>query len=137
LFNILNTIALSNEHEYLSSPFYKNTIDKSDSDRLNRVYQYVITNFDREISLDEIATIAIFSTPSFCRYFKKRTNKTFIQFLNEIRIGNACRLLIDNENYSISDVCFSCGFYNISYFIKQFKKITGLTPLNYRRKFEP
>jgi AraC-like DNA-binding protein len=80
------------------------------------------------------ASAANLSTAAFCRYFRKRTNKTFIQFLNEVRIGQACRLLI-NENNSVSDICYTCGYNNNSYFIRQFRKITGFTPLNYRRKF--
>ncbi len=134
LLNMLEIIALSDEYTYLSSPYFQNIIDKNDSDRLNKVYEYVISNFTREITLDEAASVANFSTPAFCHYFKKRVNKTFIQFLNEIRVGHACRLLVD-ENYPVADICFMCGFNNISYFIKQFKIITGLTPLNYRKKF--
>ena len=134
LLNMLEIIALSDEYTYLSSPYFQNIIDKNDSDRLNKVYEYVISNFTREIILDEAASVANFSTPAFCHYFKKRVNKTFIQFLNEIRVGHACRLLVD-ENYPVADICFMCGFNNISYFIKQFKIITGLTPLNYRKKF--
>jgi AraC-like DNA-binding protein len=134
LLNMLEIIALSDDYTYLSSPYFQNIIDKNDSDRLNKVYEYVINNFEREITLDDAASVANFSTPAFCRYFKKRVNKTFIQFLNEIRVGHACRLLVD-ENYPVADICFICGFNNISYFIKQFKIITGLTPLNYRKKF--
>ena len=65
--------------------------------RLSKVISYISENFDQEISLDEIADIASMTVQSFCRYFKKRTNKTFIQFLNEYRIGKACVLLIENK----------------------------------------
>jgi len=134
LFDILATIASAEEYEFLSSPVFRNTINKCDSDRLNKVYQYVINNSERKITLEEAASVANFSTPAFCRYFKNRVNKTFVQFLNEIRVGHACRLLVD-ENYPVSDICFLCGFNNISYFIKQFKGITGFTPFKYRKKF--
>lgn len=134
LLSILEIVASAEEYEYLASSVLQNTISQGDSDRLNKVYKHVIDNSWRGITLDEAASVANFSAPAFCRYFKKRTNKTFVRFLNEIRVGHACRLLID-ENHPISDICFICGFNNISYFIKQFKRTTGFTPLNYRKKF--
>lgn len=135
LLTILELIAFGNEYQYLASPVIQNEIDERDSIRLNKVYKYAIDNLHEKISLDKAAGIANLSTPAFCRYFKKRTNKSFMQFLNEIRIGEACRFLV-NENHSVADICFNCGFNNISYFIRQFKKITGYTPLDYRKKFE-
>jgi len=132
---ILEMIALSEEYQYLASPVFHNTINERDSERLNKVYKYVIDNLQGTINLDTAASIINLSRPAFCRYFKKRANKSFIRFLNEIRIGQACRLLV-NENSSVAEICYGCGFNNISYFIRQFKKITGFTPLNYRRKFE-
>jgi AraC-like DNA-binding protein len=135
LLTILELIAFGNEYQYLASPVIQNEIDDRDSIRLNKVYKYAIDNLHEKISLDKAAGIANLSTPAFCRYFKKRTNKSFMQFLNEIRIGEACRFLV-NENNSVADICFNCGFNNISYFIRQFKKITGYTPLDYRKKFE-
>lgn len=134
LLNILELIAFTNEYQYLASPNIQNPIDDRDTKRLNDVHKYIIDNIHQEISLDKAASIANLSKPAFCRYFKRRANKTFIQFLNEIRIGQACRLLV-NENFSVAEICFSCGFVNISYFIKQFKKVTGYTPLGYRKKF--
>ncbi len=135
LLSILELIAFGNEYQYLASPIIQNEINDRDSIKLNKVYKYAIDNIHKKISLDDAAGIANLSTPAFCRYFKKRTNKSFMQFLNEMRIGEACRFLV-NENSSVADICFSCGFNNISYFIRQFKKITGYTPLDYRKKFE-
>lgn len=134
LLTILELIAFNNEHYYLASPIIQNLIDNSDKERLNKVYKYVIDNLQQDISLDKASSIANLSTAAFCRYFKKRANKTFMQFLNEIRIGQACRLLI-NENHSVAETGYECGYSNISYFIRQFKKITGFTPLGYRKKF--
>jgi AraC-like DNA-binding protein len=134
LMSILEMIAFNGEYQYLASPVVENTINERDTERLNKVYKYVIDNIQHEINLAKAASIANLSTAAFCRYFRKRTNKTFIQFLNEIRIGQACRLLV-NENQSIADICYSCGYNNNSYFIRQFKTITGFTPLGYRKKF--
>ena len=134
LMSILEKIAFNGEFQYLASPEVSNPVNERDTERINKVYKYVIENIHQEISLEKAASISSLSTAAFCRYFKKRTNKTFIQFLNEIRIGQACRLLI-NENQTIAEICYTCGYNNNSYFIRQFRKITGLTPLNYRRKF--
>ena len=134
LMSILEMIAFNGEYHYLASPVVQDQVNDRDTERLNKVYKYVLDNIHHEISLSEAASVANFSKAAFCRYFRKRTNKTFVQFLNEIRIGQACRFLI-NENNSISGICYICGYNNISYFIRQFRKITGFTPLNYRNKF--
>lgn len=135
LLKILEMVAFSDEYRYLASPVLQNTVNDKDSDRLNKVYKYVFENFNQEISLETAASIANLSKPAFCRYFKRRALKTFVEFLNEIRIGQACRLLV-NEDYSATDIGYTCGFNNNSYFIRQFKKVTGFTPLGYRKKFE-
>jgi AraC-like DNA-binding protein len=134
LMAILEMIAFNGEYQYLATPVVQNTINERDSERLNKVYRYVLDNCHQEISLQMAASIANLSKPAFCRYFKKRSNKTFVRFLNEIRVGQACRLLV-NEDYPIADICFTCGYNNISYFIREFRSITGFTPLGYRKKF--
>jgi AraC-like DNA-binding protein len=134
LLAILDIIASQKEYQVLASPIVQNTINESDSERLNKVYKYVINNSQQEITLEKVASIASLSTSSFCRYFKRRTNKTFIKLLNEIRISHACRLLTE-EDYPVAKICFICGYDNVSYFIRQFKGITGLTPLSYKKKY--
>jgi|WetSurMetagenome_2_1015567.scaffolds.fasta_scaffold106247_2 AraC-like DNA-binding protein len=134
LLSMLEIIASQKDYQLLTSPLVQNTINESDSERLNKVYKYVINNYQQEITLEKAASIASLSAPSFCRYFKKRTNKTFIQLLNEIRISNACRYLSE-EDFSVERVCYICGYTNVSYFIRQFKGITGLTPLSYKKKY--
>jgi AraC-like DNA-binding protein len=111
-----------------------NTIHERDIERLNKVYRYVLDNSHQDITLEKAASLANLSKAAFCRYFRVRANKTFIRFLNEIRVGQACRLLV-NENNSISEICYASGYNNISYFIRQFRAITGFTPLAYRKKF--
>jgi AraC-like DNA-binding protein len=134
LFSILDIISTKKEYHFLASPVVQNGINYNDPERLNKVYQYVINNYQQNIALEKAASIASMSVPAFCRYFKKRTNKTFIRFLNEIRIAFACRYLIE-EDFTVSRTAYICGFTNVSFFIKQFKKITGFTPLNYKKKF--
>jgi AraC-like DNA-binding protein len=90
----------------------------------------MIDNFQQNISLDEISNIVGMTTTSFCRYFKKHTKKSFHTILNEIRVGHACKLLLENK-LNISGVCFECGFNNVSNFNEQFKKIKGISPSRY------
>lgn len=135
LLSILEIIASRKEYQFLASPIAQYTINESDSNRLSKVYKYVNNNYYNEITLENIAKIANLSTPAFCRYFKKRANKTFIKFLNEIRVAHACRLLMV-EDLPVASICYTCGYSNVSYFIKQFKKITGFTPLNYKKKYD-
>lgn len=133
LLQVLHYMSISKEFIYLcnQNAVYKG--DQRDCDRINKVYEYVMKNFHKEINLEEVADIANFAPTAFCRYFKVRTNKTFSQFLNEIRIGHACKLLIENEK-SVAEICFESGFNYFSNFNKQFKKITHLSPLEYQRK---
>jgi len=105
-----------------------------DNIRLNKVWTYTLTHYKKEISLEEIAAVANLSVTSFCRYFKLLTKKTYYNFLIEIRVSHACRLLIENK-LPTEVVCFECGFNNVSNFYRHFKKVTGLTPLLYKRQY--
>ncbi len=129
---LLDEMASSKHFDLLSPRDYEKKFNTTDIERINRVYDYVMKNFQRTIPLKEIAQIASMSATAFCRYFKNRTNKTFSEFLTEIRIGYACRQLIKN-NIKISQLCYDSGFGNLSNFNKKFKKITGYTPMEYRK----
>ncbi|MGV8915190.1 MAG: AraC family transcriptional regulator [Kaistella sp.] len=98
------------------------------------IYTYALKNYNREISLDEIANHANMSISSFCRTFKVITKKTFVDFLIEIRVSNACRHLIE-EDLDIQSVALKSGFNNLSNFYRQFKKIKGCTPLFYKNEY--
>ncbi|MEO8405617.1 MAG: helix-turn-helix domain-containing protein [Chitinophagaceae bacterium] len=118
----------------LSSIGFKQDCFETEDDRINVIYDYSLKNFKRAIQLDEIAHIANISPNSFCRYFKSRTRKTYSQFMIEVRVGHACKLLIEN-NISIKQLCYESGFNNFTSFHKYFKMITGKSPLNYQREF--
>lgn len=133
LLTVLKIMAGTREYELLSSSAFTKYIDKDDCERMNKVYQFIMDNYTKTPSLEEVSKIAHMSTTAFCRYFKSRTNKTYTQFLNEVKIGNACKLLIDNE-LSISQVCFETGFNNFPHFNNQFKRIIGHSPKQYRHK---
>jgi AraC-like DNA-binding protein len=122
LMQALHIIAISKDIECLSTAGFQNTYTESETERINDIYNYTINNFDKKISPEEIARIAHISPNSFCRYFKSQTRKTYSQFLMEIKIGNACKLLIENKK-SISSICYESGFNNFSNFNRYFKNI--------------
>jgi AraC-like DNA-binding protein len=130
----LDAFANTTEYDLLSSPGYTNTFNTADTERINMVMNFLINNYNKEIKLEEIAAIVSLNKSSFCRYFKNRTHKTCSQFINEIRVAHACKLLI-NRNMTISEICYETGYNNISHFNRQFKLITGLTAREYARKY--
>lgn len=133
LLQLLNL--LSNQKKSISlinTEISKAGITDSDSARLEPVLKYVIDNFKDELNSKVAASLACLNEAAFCRYFKSRTEQTFSQFVNTVRITHATRLL-SLEELTISNICFECGFQNISYFNRQFKDIIGQTPLNYRK----
>ncbi len=133
LLEILHRIAVSNEYEFLSSMGYITPQRDIDSKKINDVFDYVMRHFSQKISLEEIAEVANMSPTAFCRFFKQRTRKTFSQFLNEVRIGGACKLLL-SERYTVSEIAYQCGYNNISNFNRQFKAITNYTPQGYAKE---
>jgi len=134
LIEALSAIANCRQLVSLSSIGFKPDLVEVESDRINAIYEYSIKNFKRKIQLEEIADVANISPNSFCRYFKSRTRKTYSQFLIELRVGHACKLLIEN-NQCIKRLCYESGFNNFTSFHKYFKLITGKSPLNYQREF--
>ena len=134
LMEVLSAIATSSQITLLSSMGFRHDFDDQENERINAIYEYTLANFRRKIQLKEIADIARISENSFCRYFKSRTRKTYSQFLIEIRVGDACKLLIENK-LSIKQICFECGFNNLVGFHKYFKLITGKSPLSYQREY--
>jgi AraC-like DNA-binding protein len=131
LLQLLNILAHSTEYELLSNPDVIGQNGKDD-DRLNKVFDYVISNFTENIQIENVAKIANMSYSGFSRYFKNRTKKTFSHFVNEIRIGHACKCLMEND-VSISTVCFESGFNNLTHFNEQFKRIVKFTPHQFKK----
>ena len=101
---------------------------------IQKVLAYISSNFDKAISLDDVAAMTNLNRYAFCRYFKQTTNKSFINYLTEVRIKMACRLLHSSQ-YNISQVCFTTGFNTLSHFNKQFKRIMNCTPTRYRELY--
>jgi len=133
--NILNELANSKEMMVLNAEGFTIETEVKDNDRINIVFNHVKGNFKEEITLKEIAQMVSMTIPSFCRYFKKITNKTFIQFVNEYRLVHASKLLAE-QTLSITEVCFESGFNNFSHFNKSFKAFTGQNPSQYRNELK-
>ncbi len=125
--NLLDIINRS-EKKQLSSFLYNKELSMNEGKRMSLVFDYLMKNVDKEVSLQEVAAVASMSKNAFCRYFKQRTNKTFFQFLIEIRIERACGLLIKNPDLSITEVSELCGFKNLSNFNRKFKEIKSVSP---------
>lgn len=104
---------------------------QEDAERLEKVIRYIIDHFKDEPDSKEAASIACMNDAAFCRYFKRRTEKTFSQFVNYVRVTHATNLL-SKENWNIASICYECGYKNVSYFNRQFKNIMGVTPMEYR-----
>jgi len=119
--------------DQLSSIAFHHNVDDSDKDRISAIYDYSLAHFKNTITLEEIAEVANISPSSFCRFFKAKTRKTYTQFINEIRIGNACKLLIENK-INVKQICYESGFNNFASFHKFFKLINGKSPLNYQKE---
>jgi len=132
LLTILNTLAESQDYTYLCSEKYKQKVDATDLHRLDSVLDYLMINFRNDVKLEDVASVANMSQNAFCRYFKDRTNKTVMQFLNEIRIEHAHRMLMETQ-YNVDQISAESGFKNVSNFYQQFQKITGRSPLKFRK----
>ncbi|MEO3408060.1 AraC family transcriptional regulator [Mucilaginibacter sp. CAU 1740] len=133
LLEILNIMSSDEEYSLLASINYTNQYQYHDSKRMDQVFKYIFDNFREDISLNTIADVANMNTFAFCRFFKARTQKSFTQFVNETRIGYACKLLA-NKDHSITDIAYECGFNNVSNFNRFFKVIKKASPREYRNQ---
>lgn len=127
---LLDMMAKTKEYKIHTSEGYSRTINTFDFFRFNNVYEYLIRNFTKPIKLREISEKANICPTAFCRYFKKHTGRTFVSFLNEVRIGYACKLLIEEER-PVNIACIESGFNNLAHFNKLFKRIFNLSPTDY------
>ena len=133
LLNILERLANSSEFFVLNQYDTRYSFSMKDQERLDKVYKYVEKNYLQEIDIQDVAKICNLTIPAFCNYFKKNLNQTFTDFTNEYRINQACKMLLDG--HEIVDICFGCGFNNVSYFGRVFKQFKGINPSQFRRKF--
>jgi AraC-like DNA-binding protein len=133
MLSILNELELSKESVILNAEGFSMEMQMQDNDRMNVVYNFVKDHFQENISLEEISELVCMTVPSFCRYFKKITNKTFTKFVNDYRLVHASKLLAEKQ-ISITEVCDQSGFNNLGHFNKSFKEFTGKSANQYRQE---
>ena len=134
--SILNELAVSDRRILVSNQFDSQLVVRtSKSRRITTVCDYIERNYAKAINLTDVASLVNMSESAFSHFFKKRTNASFKEYLINVRISHACQLLTKTTN-SVAEICFSCGFNNISNFIRIFKKKKGNTPSDYRVMIE-
>ncbi|MTI38930.1 AraC family transcriptional regulator [Fulvivirga lutimaris] len=134
LLHVLQSLSQTEDFKTLST-FHKPTLHNPyDQERINAIYDHVSDNYQKSITIDEMADIVNMTVPSFCRFFKRATNKTFSLFLNQYRISQACDLLIE-KNLAVGEIAYQVGFQSATYFNSQFKKIVGQNPACYIKSF--
>lgn len=133
ILSIFQHLADTQDYELLHEKPVENQYNKKDQERIKRLYQFIDEHYQRKIDLQEVAELSNLSEAAFCRYFKKMTKLTFVEFLNHYRVNQAKNLLLLDKN--ITETCFDCGFESISYFNRTFKKLTGENPLGFKKRF--
>lgn len=134
---ILHTLSISKDKQYLASDGFVSIKEDAKGDRVTKMYTYILTHFnDSNLRITELAQESNMSTSAFGHFFKKSTNKSFTQFVVDMRLGYASKLLL-NSNDSISEIAYKSGFNNIANFNRLFKKNKFITPKQYRRNFKP
>jgi AraC-like DNA-binding protein len=132
LMSIFDIMSNTTEYSLLASPKFIQNFQYESSDRFRKVTEYIMQNFDKDISLPEIASVANMGVTAFCNFFKEQFRVTFVEYLNTVRIGHACKLLAENEK-NVVEVAYECGFNNLANFNRQFKKFKRMTPTCYRK----
>jgi AraC-like DNA-binding protein/quercetin dioxygenase-like cupin family protein len=135
LLKVFNLLLQIDDREYLTLPSSLPNSYAKDQDQINKVYEYVFQNMQEGIKLKEAAAIVYMEPSSFCRYFKKKTNQTFMDYVKSVRIGIAAKLLAETDK-QITQICFECGYNNLANFNHYFKVIMQKTPSEYRKSFK-
>ena len=133
LLSIFRSLSESNDYELLHASPYTKKYSEREQGRVRTLYAFVDKHYQRQIALEEVAALSNMTKEAFCRYFKKASGNTFIDFLNRYRISHSKRLLMSGKN--VSDACYNCGFGSLSYFNRVFKKITDENPSDFRKRY--
>ena len=134
LFSILELIAGAKDNEILASTAFVESFNKSKDGRINGIYNFINDHFREDLTLQKMAAKVNMTPNSFCRYFKRATQKTPIEYLNEFRVNYVCQLLL-REDKTIAQCAFESGFNNLANFNRRFKLVTGMTPRQYIARF--
>jgi len=132
LMGLMECITIDKNLTFIASTDYASP-KSSDGEKISGIIEHLYANYSQNISLDEVADLANLTPQAFCRYFKRHTRKSMVQYLNQIRIGKVCGWL-QEKKYTVTESCYQAGFNNISNFNRQFKSVTGFTPSGYISK---
>lgn len=135
LLRVFHFLLQIEERDYLALPSSQPNIHDKDNDQINKVYEYVFQNIHEGIKLKDASSLVCKEPGSFCRYFKKKTNQTFMDYVKNVRIGIAAKLLAETDK-QITQICFECGYNNLANFNHYFKDIMKKTPSEYRKDFK-
>lgn len=124
------------ETQELTNFIYSKQMSNNDGQRMQIVFDYVVHNFQNDITLEKVAELIHMTPNAFCRYFKQRTNKTFFKYLIELRIEHACQLLKNNSDISVAQISDRSGFKSISNFNRKFKELKEVSPSFYLNKMD-
>ncbi len=134
LLEIFKILAIQKNYSLITSNGYTYYGSKENENRINKVHDFTIKNFKKDITIEQVAHLLNLTKESFCRFFKKTTRKSYFQFLIEFRIGHACRMLVEDD-CTIKEIGHQCGYDNLSNFYHQFKKVMGKSPLQYQKDY--
>ncbi len=135
LLNVLDILSATEDYEILCEEEIVHNFSNDEKERMGKIISFLNQNFDKRIELEEVSEIACMTPTAFCRYFKKKTKKSFTQFLNEIRLGHACKLLIEGDE-QIATIAYQSGFNTMTNFNRQFKSLLQMTPTEYMEKYK-
>jgi len=131
IFEIFNILCTMKDYQILASPNFTNNAYK-ENNRHSKINDYILRNFHKPITLNEVANEANMATTTFCNFFKDQYRMTFIEYVNHIRIGHFCKLISKNDK-SILEAAYDCGFNSVANFNRQFKKVKGMSPSEFKR----
>lgn len=134
MLRLLDILAQSTSAEILSSPYFNVIETSGEAQKMNRVFDYIFHNFKKDIVLQDVANIIPMSSAAFCRFFKQKTNRTLIDFVKEVRICHAAKLLLEGS-HNVTEACYDSGYNNISNFNKHFKEVKGLAPREFIKRY--
>lgn len=134
MLKVFNLLLQVTDRDKLSNPVDKAVVFSKNLEKINKVYEYVFQNIQEGIKLEEAADLLNMAPSSFCRFFKKKTDITFMEYVKRVRVGMAAKLLAESDR-QITQICFESGYNNLANFNHYFKDIMGKTPSEYRKSF--
>lgn len=134
MLQLLDVLAESTSCQVLSSAYFNDVENSAEAQKINKVFDYVFRNFKNEIALQDVSNLVYMSPAAFCRFFKSKTHRTLIDFVKEVRIGHAGKLLLEGR-HNVTEACYESGYNNISNFNKHFKDIKGMSPRDFLKQY--